>query len=429
MKKLKKDKKEIYGILTSFGYNGTVSVGESQGRYQTAYEVKKRKEANGIKTYREVNLANNDAKKTLAQSDIYTVKFCSDNGNGSILSYKKDNKTDLFQIGRSTEPLIDFIVVDTVPGKKENLDKLTLQSTISRYACRFTIERSSPHRARIYAAAFNSKKQIVLGESAPQWSNGKKYSDGLTTNGILLCHPKGHWGLDMNPGVWREVSVTGEMFGLRHCRSARQRGKTTDCTNTLQDGTLIDLCGVVLLWRSVDGLRNTPTRSDLLEKREYLNMLKVQCPVGLATLRFDKKTDDRESLPYVYTNCGHVHGYHTWGARPSINIIDKIEDDIEQPDVRTCPYCKANGEFVQLEVGLEPSFYVDNGSLTHAFIPCGHMTTEATVKYWSRVLIPHGKDKFQVACPFCALPLSGETGYVKLILQTHTEIKEDGIHV
>ena len=30
----------------------------------------------------------------------------------------------------------------------------------------------------------------------------------------------------MAPGNWREVSVSGEMFGLRSSRSARQRGKT-----------------------------------------------------------------------------------------------------------------------------------------------------------------------------------------------------------
>ena len=82
-----------------------------------------------------------------------------------MIAFKKDTKTDLFQIGRSTEPIIDFIVVDTIPGNKENLEKLLIQSTISRYACRFSVERSSPHRARIYAAAFNSKRKIFLGVS------------------------------------------------------------------------------------------------------------------------------------------------------------------------------------------------------------------------------------------------------------------------
>ena len=91
------------------------------------------------------------------------VVFCNSNGAGSLVAYKKDSKYDMFQIGRSTEPCIDFTVVDTIPGKKENLQEHLVQSTISRYAARFSVERSSPHRVRIHAAAFNSKNQIVLG--------------------------------------------------------------------------------------------------------------------------------------------------------------------------------------------------------------------------------------------------------------------------
>lgn len=29
-------------------------------------------------------------------------------------------------------------------------------------------------------------------------------------------------------------------------------------TNILQDGTLVDLCGATLLWRSAEGLKNSP---------------------------------------------------------------------------------------------------------------------------------------------------------------------------
>lgn len=31
-------------------------------------------------------------------------------------------------------------------------------------------------------------------------------------------------------------------------------------TNVLQDGTLIDLCGATLLWRSAEGLQSSPVR-------------------------------------------------------------------------------------------------------------------------------------------------------------------------
>ena len=76
------------------------------------------------------------------------------------------------------------------------------------------------------------------------------------------------------------------------------------------------------------------------------------------------------------------------------------------------------GHFIPLKFGMEPAFYVDNGPLTHAFCPCGHVTSEATAKYWSQVPLPYGKDEFRAACPFCGKPLEGEDGFVRLIFQT-----------
>ena len=36
-------------------------------------------------------------------------------------------------------------------------------------------------------------------------------------------------------------------------------------------------------------------------------------------------------------------------------------------------------------------------------------------RFWQQVPIPHGCDAFQAICPFCAVPLEGEDGFVKLI--------------
>ena len=51
--------------------------------------------------------------------------------------------------------------------------------------------------------------------------------DGLTTNGVLIMHPKAvfcpgpdYRGEVAKPGIWREVSVGGKVFGLRESRSA-----------------------------------------------------------------------------------------------------------------------------------------------------------------------------------------------------------------
>jgi hypothetical protein len=63
------------------------------------------------------------------------------------------------------------------------------QSTISRFACRILVDRKPPYTARIYAAGFDSSKNIFLGEKATKWEQNDSI-DGLTTNGVLLMHPK-----------------------------------------------------------------------------------------------------------------------------------------------------------------------------------------------------------------------------------------------
>ena len=93
----------------------------------------------------------------------------------------------MFQIGRSTESAIDFIVLDTiVPNLQQTstsaltnsssklskssttsqiiqTNSQSIQSTISRFACRILVDREYPHTARIYAAGFDSSKRIFLG--------------------------------------------------------------------------------------------------------------------------------------------------------------------------------------------------------------------------------------------------------------------------
>lgn len=67
------------------------------------------------------------------------------------------------QIGRSTESPIDFVVTDTIAGGQEGEETLITQSTISRFACRIVCERTPPYTARIYAAGFDTSKNIFLG--------------------------------------------------------------------------------------------------------------------------------------------------------------------------------------------------------------------------------------------------------------------------
>ena len=68
------------------------------------------------------------------------------------------------QIGRSSESPIDFVVMDTVPGNKPT-DKINTQSTISRFACRLLCNRDEGDlSAMIFAAGFDSSRNIFLGK-------------------------------------------------------------------------------------------------------------------------------------------------------------------------------------------------------------------------------------------------------------------------
>lgn len=64
-----------------------------------------------------------------------------------------------------------------------------------------------------------------LQEKAAKWKTSDGQMDGLTTNGVLVMHPRNGFTQDSKPGVWREISVCGNVFTLRETRSAQQRGK------------------------------------------------------------------------------------------------------------------------------------------------------------------------------------------------------------
>lgn len=55
------------------------------------------------------------------------------------------------------------------------------------------------------------------------------------------------------------------IYGFWHLRNVQIYGET----NILQDGTLIDLCGATLLWRSAEGLKNSPVWLHLIEHLRF----------------------------------------------------------------------------------------------------------------------------------------------------------------
>ena len=130
------------------------------------------------------------------------------------------------------------------------------------------------------------------------------------------------------------------------------------------------------------------TRRLLEMELDQLNSKKPQCPVGLNTLIIKTHPFSSGSTnapnPYVYVSCGHVHGNHKWGVK---------NDDNQS---RECPLCRTVGPLIPITPGLEPAFYVvpssDNEATTsHAFHPCGHMTSQSTALFWSKIKVPYGK--------------------------------------
>lgn len=69
-------------------------------------------------------------------------------------------------------------------------------------------------------------------EKATKWQENGREIDGLTTNGVLIMHPKGNFcGGEAKSGYWLETSVGGGVFSLRESRSAQQKGEIVSSNN------------------------------------------------------------------------------------------------------------------------------------------------------------------------------------------------------
>lgn len=443
-----------YGELILLGYNGSQESGRSNShgrRHRSKMVLKKRFTGNGIKRGHAsaINIPPLQTQAVL-DSTRHVVSFSYDRTHTVLVEYVPDPSKDMFQIGRSSEAQIDFTIVDTwlaagsnivlspagnnvcnlkvlrapygSPNGGEVIGQRPISSTISRYACRIQIDREKPHRACLYAAGFDGSKNIFLGEKATKWTKVNGEIDGLTTNGILILHPQRvqeHEESDdfedyKKMYVWREVSVDGDIYKLRETRSSTKRGDIAfGESNELQDGTLIDLCGATLLWRTAEGLANSPSRNELELRLDELNAGKPQCPVNLNTLIIPRKksakTSSSSRQPYVYLECGHVQGKHTWGLHSVSNGLSY-----------KCPICMVDSsKVIMLVMGMESAFHLDSEALDYAFNPCGHVASLATVRYWSRIPLPHGTNSFHPVCPFCTSLLCLDKPYVRLIFQDH----------
>uniref|UniRef100_A0A8C2EI06 Pellino E3 ubiquitin protein ligase 1a n=1 Tax=Cyprinus carpio TaxID=7962 RepID=A0A8C2EI06_CYPCA len=408
-----------YGELIILGYNGSLPNGD-RGRRRSRFALFKRPKANGVKPSTVHSACSPHTAKAISNKSQHSVSYTVSRAQTVVVEYAHDSTTDMFQIGRSTESPIDFVVLDTVPGCQGKSGTLSSQSTISRFACRIVCQRAPPYTARIYAAGFDSSKSIFLGEQAAKWWCADSQMDGLTTNGILVMRPQHGFTCESKAGSWREISVCGNVFMPRETRSAQKPGKLVwnEC-HELVDGTLIDLCGATLLWRSAEGLSRTPTPKQMEVLWRELNAVRPQCPAGLHTLTFpsQERSSSPEHQPWAYLTCGHVHGQHGWrGSSEEDESQSREEAGLEQGE-RECPLCHDRGLYVPLKLGLESGFYLDTAPPTHAFSPCGHVCSERTAAFWSRQLLPNRAHSLCPACPFCMKPLARHRKSVRLIFQ------------
>ncbi|XP_028409832.1 E3 ubiquitin-protein ligase pellino homolog 1-like [Dendronephthya gigantea] len=401
-----------YGQLIVLGFNGRIPFETGDARLASKFLVRQRESGNAQKPCKQYSYKSVRQSVDYISQDIHSVCYTVSENENLVVTYEALPNVDMFQIGRSSD-INDYVVMDVVPNAQKATDCMLPKSTISRFACRIYVDRSPPYTARIYAAGFDKSKNICLGSKAIKWcKEDVGMMDGLTTNGVLILHPLSgqHGVVDRGPGLWREVSITGDIYALRRARSDRGAGKkVANESNVLVDGTLIDLCGAILLWRSREGIANMPSLRDIEDMRQKLNATKPQCPVGLTTLEFPsnptkQSNRTRSKTPHVYVKCGHVHGFHTWNS------------SMFEGEERTCPMCRQVGPYTKLQLGVEAALWADCRPEYYAFVPCGHMCSEATVRFWSQVPLPHGCHAFRAACPFCGTPLQDDVdGFVRLI--------------
>lgn len=162
-----------YGELVVLGYNGSLPNGD-RGRRKSRFALYKRPKANGVKPSTVHVISTPQASKAISCKGQHSISYTLSRNQTVVVEYTHDKDTDMFQVGRSTESPIDFVVTDTISGSQNNDETQITQSTISRFACRIVCDRSPPYTARIFAAGFDSSKNIFLGVSNNNYGKSSK---------------------------------------------------------------------------------------------------------------------------------------------------------------------------------------------------------------------------------------------------------------
>lgn len=105
-------------------------------------------------------------------------------------------------------------------------------SPLDSFSTKFVHSLDPLHLASFHREASSSSFLSCLQqEKATKWQDNVEM-DGLTTNGVLIMHPKGKFcGGNAKCGLWRETSLGGDVFSLRESRSAQQKGQPVSGIN------------------------------------------------------------------------------------------------------------------------------------------------------------------------------------------------------
>ncbi|KAA3682314.1 pellino [Paragonimus westermani] len=197
----------LYGELAIIGFNGISQLSDRGPRRTSKISLYKRPVANGVCPGPVKRFPGPQDSCAVRSHAIHSVSYTLSRNETVVVEYIPDPTTDMFQIGRSTNSHIDFVVSEPVGprngkcrrklrgspshtrppiGTEDGIGQSThIESAVSRFACRIHVKRDPPHTARIYAAGFDASNNIFLGELAVKWKS-KGQMDGLTTNGIMI---------------------------------------------------------------------------------------------------------------------------------------------------------------------------------------------------------------------------------------------------
>ena len=389
---------QTYGELVSLGYTQFRSAGKEMhpvGMPNTKYPLQRRRQCKpGLDRTRRIDFAPADG----SAPDTHYVEASPE--------------VDEFQIGRSVSSVNDFRVAGAI-----HMDSAgKVRGPVSRFACRILCHRLPPYRCYVHAGGFDQHGRLSLAAL-----DGSSDGDGLTQYGINLWRP--------SDGFWHCVTARGRL--MRCGDGSPVLPSTSSLSAELEDGSIIDVMGVPLLFR-----RPRQAGHPLLGPAGVvaaLNNLAPQCPVLLHTIQLDHtlystrveearqlmlgkgewsssgtlyvpamsitSVTDPARRAYVYPACGHVFGYNS-----------RLQG--------RCSLCRQAGPYVPLSLPFEPA--VSSGMPTHVLNPCGHAATKETCEYYSLLVLPDITSRgapFRPASPFCATPLAEQQPFSKLILQ------------